>query len=120
VLRGFSEISYDQLNVELTHPAGQDTKIADISLISPEIRFVGNGTVDTTSDADWFSRPVHLQVAVAVRGQQAEDMKKIGLVGPDKDTLGYVPLLDKFPIEGSASSLATDALGKLLNRALAK
>ena len=120
VLRGFSEISYDQLNVELTHPAGQDTKIADISLISPEIRFFGNGTVDTTSNADWFSRPVHLQVAVAVRGQQAEDMKKIGLVGPDKDTLGYVPLLDKFPIEGSASSLATDALGKLLNRALVK
>jgi hypothetical protein len=120
VLRGFSEISYDQLNVELTHPAGQDTKIADISLISPEIRFVGNGTVDTTSTADWFARPVHLQVAVAVRGQQAEDMKKIGLVGADKDTLGYVPLLDKFPVEGSASSLATEALGKLLNRALVK
>jgi|GEM_PF-2649338 len=119
-LRGFSEISYDQLNLELTHPAGQDTKIADISLISPEIRFSGSGTVDTTTTADWFARPVHLQVAVAVRGQQAENLKKIGLVGPDKDTLGYVPLLDKFPIEGSASSLATDALGKLLNRALAK
>ena len=119
-LHEFSEIDYDQLNVEMRHPAGQETKISDISLISPEIRFVGNGTVDTTGERDWFARPLHLQVAVAVRGRQAENLKKIGLVGADKDTLGYVPLLEKFPIDGSASSLATDTLGRLLNRALAK
>jgi hypothetical protein len=113
------DIDFDQLNLELSHRPGQDLAVTDFSLISPDLRLVSSGSIDTVTGVDWLDRPLKLEVQMAVRGEQAKNFAKLNLLKNTQDPLGYVPLLEKFLVTGSLSNLGTDALMKLLNRAFA-
>ncbi|PTY07212.1 hypothetical protein DB347_07840 [Opitutaceae bacterium EW11] len=118
VVKRFVVIDFDQLNVELKHRPGEETKVSDFSLISPDVRLVGNGSIQDVPNIGWLNRPVHLELQMAVRGDQAKDMQTLGLIKDQKDALGYTPLLEKFPVDGTLSSLGTKAFFSLLTRRL--
>lgn len=120
IFKRFIEIDFDQLNLELSHRPGEATRIKDFSLISPELRLIANGAIDDVANVSWLERPLHLDMQMAVRGEQATDMRLLGLLAEQKDPLGYVPLVEKFPVEGSLSSLGSQALTQLLTRALSE
>ncbi len=114
----FVEIDFDQLNLELIHQPDSATKISDFSLMSPQIRFTGEGSIDASADLAWYDQPLHLDLAIAVRGQQASDLKKLGLLKDEKDSLGYTPLQDNIVLEGSLAHLTAAQLNRLLTRIL--
>ncbi|HEU5080882.1 MAG TPA: hypothetical protein VFT72_16840 [Opitutaceae bacterium] len=118
-LKRLLEIDFDQLNLELSHRPGEDLKVTDFSLISPDLRLVSSGSVNTSSVTRWWEKPLHLDVQMAVRGDQAKNLAKLNLLKDVKDPLGYVPLLEKFSIDGTMANLGADALTKLLTRSFA-
>jgi hypothetical protein len=78
------------------------------------LRLTSNGTVGHDSSLTWANQAIKLVASMSVRGDQAADMRTLGLLQADADSLGFTPLVDSFPIEGTASSLTTDALVKQL------
>jgi hypothetical protein len=113
-------IEFDQLNLEVTHRPGEATQIKDFSLISPEIRFIGIGGIENTPGLGLLSRPLHLDLQLAVRGEQANNMRALGAVREEPDALGYLPMVDKVPIQGSLSKISADALVKYVTRQIAR
>jgi len=75
---------------------------------------VSNGTIGNDSKLTWAKQAISLVAAMSVRGDQAADMRTLGLLKAEADTLGFTPLMDSFPIQGTAASLTTDALIKQL------
>lgn len=116
IFKRFVQIDFDQLNLELAHHPGESTKIKDFSLISPTLRFVGTGAIEDVAGKSWWDQPLHLVLEMAVRGEQANDMKLLGALQEEKDALGYIPLKEKVPIEGTLSDLGTESLTKFVMR----
>lgn len=116
IFKRFVEIPFDQLNLELSHRPGQATQIKDFSLISPDLRFAGTGGLESIPGKKLVDQPLHIDLFMAVRGDQEKDMRLLGALKDEKDSLGYSPLLEKIPIEGTLSNLTTDALTKFLGR----
>jgi hypothetical protein len=117
-LKGFAEISFDQLHLELTQKPNQATVIQDFSLISPELRLNGDGSIANVPGQPLQDRPLRLDVQMAVRGQQASNFRLLGLLKDQPDELGYSPLVDKFRLEGSLSDMRSSALTQLLQQKL--
>ncbi len=116
VLGRLGNIAFDQLNLEVTHRPGEDTKIKDFSLISPDLRFIGAGGIKNLKGIHFLQRPLDVQLQFAVRGEQARDLKLLGAIKTEPDALGYFPLLEPVGIQGSLSSISSDALGKLMSK----
>ena len=116
VVGRLATLQFDQLNLEVTHRPGEDTKIRDFSLISPDVRFVGQGGIQNVAGVKWFERPLQVELQMAVRGDQARDLKLLGALRNDPDPLGYFPLLERVPIQGSLSKISADAFTKLLTK----
>lgn len=118
-LKRLLEIDFDQLNLELSHRPGEDLKVTDFSLISPDLRLVSSGSVNTETVMRWWEKPLHLDVQMAVRGEQAKNLAKLNLLKESKDPLGYIPLLEKFTVDGTMANFGADTLSKLVTRAFA-
>ena len=108
------EINFDQMNIDASYHPGKETVIKNFSILSPDMRLTSNGTVGHDSTLTWAKQTIKLVASMSVRGDQANDMRALGLLKADADSLGFTPLVDSFPIEGTASSLTTDALVKQL------
>lgn len=118
VLGRFIEINFDQMNLELVHRPGEKTQIKDFSLISPDLRFIGEGEIDNQNGISWYNQPLRAELQLAVRGDQAKDLQLLGALDPAKDPLGYIPIKDKLPIEGTAFNIATDPILRFFGRLL--
>lgn len=116
ILKRFVQIDFDQLNLEISHRPGEETKIKDFSLISPSLRFIGTGGIEGAGGKPWLDQPLSVVLDMSVRGEQANDMKVLGLLQDTPDSLGYVPLRDKVTINGTLSNLGTDYFTKLLGK----
>jgi hypothetical protein len=109
-------IEFDQLNLEVTHRPGEVTRIKDFSLISPDLRLIGMGSIQNLPGVRFVQRPLEVDVEVAVRGTQAENMRLLGALRDQQDPLGYFPLHERVPIRGSLSQISADALMNQLSR----
>jgi len=116
VFKRFLQIDFDQLNLEISRRPGEDTKIKDFSLISPNLRFIGTGAIEDVTGRSLLDQPLHMTLDMAVRGDQANDMKLLGILQDTPDSLGYIPLRDKVVLDGTLSNIGSDSLTKLLTR----
>ena len=108
------EINFDQMNIDASYRPGKETLIKNFSILSPDMRLVSNGTIGNDSKLTWAKQAISLVAAMSVRGDQAADMRTLGLLKTEADQLGFTPLMESFPIQGTAASLTTDALIKQL------
>lgn len=110
-IRRLVDLNFDQLNLDIAHRAGETaTEIKNFSLISPDFRLLGSGTVENNAAISFLKRALSLDLQMAVRGTQADDLRILNLLKREADSLGYTALAENFPVRGSLSRMAADTL----------
>ena len=95
------ELKYDQLSLRLVRDASLNVMLEDISLIAPEIRLLGKGTVTYTAGKPLLEQPLNLTLAFAGRGKIEQLLGKLRLLDGTKDELGYAKTQVPVTIAGS-------------------
>jgi hypothetical protein len=112
-------IAYDQISVSVDRDADHNLNLSEFTLISPEIRLEGTGRVVYQPGISLLDRPLDLRLQLSARGQMAELMGKVGLLGTRQDSLGYTNMSAPLWIGGSMASVDTSAVKKTLVAAAA-
>lgn len=124
-----AEIPYDQLSVSLVRGASLNVDLKDFTLISPEVRLGGTGSVLYQNGVPLLSQPLELKLQLGARGKLAENMKKASLLGETQDNLGYTAFALPVQVGGSLADpdiaelkreLLKAAAGSLLNNLMGR
>ncbi|ATC62695.1 hypothetical protein CMV30_01205 [Nibricoccus aquaticus] len=97
--------NFDQLNIDIAHRAGAaTTEIKNFSILSPDMRLLGLGSIDSKSGLkSILQSAMNLDLQMAVRGAQADDLRILDLLRKEADELGYTALLERFSVKGTPS-----------------
>jgi len=99
-------LPYDRVDVTLSHDALGNIVFREFSLISPEIRIEGSGTVVAVDGFPVLEQPVEASLRLRVRGHAAELLEAAGLLSQGRDDLGYTA--SAIPLEVGGTLLAPD------------
>ncbi len=95
------ELPYDQLSVKLVRDPMLNLNIEDISLISPEIRLIGKGTVTYAEERNLLQQPLSLSLSLAGRGKVEEQLAKLRLLSGARDELDYAKAREIITLGGT-------------------
>lgn len=95
------EIKYDQLSVKLTRDAALNLKLDDLSLVSPEIRLIGQGSITFVEDKPLLDQPLTASLSVAARGKIEELLGKLHLLNGARDDLGFAKTKETLTVAGT-------------------
>jgi hypothetical protein len=121
--QSLGELNYDQLNVKLTRDASLNVTLEDISLVAPEIRLIGKGTITHVADKPLLQQPLNASFSLSGRGKTEELLGKLHLLGGARDELGYARTKETVTVGGTLARpdptafftrIATARLGDLL------
>lgn len=120
VVKLISEVKFDQLTFDAGSDSNLDTILRDLTITSPELRFVGAGGLKYQPDVPLWKQALSLRLNGAARGKAAEAMKKANLLGDSVDALGYIPLTLAVNVDGTAEKPDTSKLvAALIEKVLA-
>jgi hypothetical protein len=117
------ELNYDQLSVKLVRDDALNMNLEDISLVSPDIRLLGKGTVTYAADKPLLEQPLSASLSLAGRGKIEQLLGKLKLLDGNRDELGYAKTREAVTIGGSLAKpdptafftrIATSKIGDLL------
>lgn len=121
IAKALAEIPFDQLNVQAKRDSTLNIKLTDFTLISPEVRLLGTGSVTYQEKVPLLGQPLSLQLTLSARGKTGDLMKRAGLLDTKQDNLGYTAFAMPIKIGGTLSNPDTRELrNALLNSALEK
>jgi hypothetical protein len=108
--------NFDQLNIDITHRAGESaTEIKNFSILSPDMRLLGGGSIDSKSGLrSILQSAMNLDLQMAVRGAQADDLRILDLLKRQPDELGYTALAENFSVKGTPSQMDVSSLIQLI------
>jgi hypothetical protein len=121
--QSIGELNYDQLSVKLARDDSLNVTLEDISLVSPEIRLIGKGTVTHVADKPLLEQPLNASLSIAGRGKIEELLGKLRLLNGTKDELGYARTRETLTLGGTLgrpdptaffTKIATAKLGDML------
>jgi hypothetical protein len=97
--------NFDQLNLDVAYRAGAaTTEIKNFSILSPDLRLLGGGSINSKSGLkSILQSAMNLDLQMAVRGAQADDLRILKLLKKEADELGYTALLERFSVKGTPS-----------------
>jgi hypothetical protein len=95
------ELSYDQLNVKLVRDRILNLNLEDISLVSPEIRLLGKGTVSHVAGKPLLEQPMSVSLTIAGRGKVEEQLGKLRLLSGARDELDYAKTRETITLGGT-------------------
>jgi hypothetical protein len=105
----FGELKYDQLTVRLTRDQSLDLKLSEVSLISPEVRLLGKGSLAYVEGRPLLDQPLNVELALAARGKVEALLNRARLIDATaRDDLGYVRA--KYPVVIGGTMAKPDAL----------
>lgn len=110
VLRLLGEIRFDQLTLDAGVAPDWSAALRNLTITSPELRFVGQGALQAAPGAPFWRRPLNLQLAGAARGRSADALRRINLLSEGSDALGYVPFSLDVALEGTPDALDASRL----------
>jgi hypothetical protein len=87
--QGIGEFKYDLLSVRLSRDELLNMNLENISLVSPEIRLNGRGTVSYVVGKPLLEQPLNATLSFAARGKIEQLFTKARLLDGSKDELGY-------------------------------
>ncbi len=99
--QSLGELNYDQLNVRLVRDESLNFKMEDISLISPEIRLLGKGTVTYVAGKPLLEQPMAVSLSLAAHGKIEQLLAKLHLLDGSRDEVGYSRTKETITIGGS-------------------
>jgi len=121
--QSLGELKYDQLNVKLVRDDTLNVTLSDVSLVSPDLRLLGKGTVTYVADKPLLEQPLSATLSLAARGNIEQLLGKLKLLDGNRDELGYAKTREPVTIAGSLAKpdptayftrIATAKLGDLL------
>jgi hypothetical protein len=95
------EFNYDQLSLRLVRDDSLNVTLEDISLISPEIRLLGKGSVTYVAGKPLLDQPLAVTLSFAARGKIEQLLGKLRLVDGTRDEVGYARTKEAITIGGS-------------------
>lgn len=122
VAKVLSEIPFDQLSVTASRAENLDLQLKDFTLISPELRLGGTGSIRHVEGKPLLEQPLTVALTLGSRGRLGDLMKKGGLLDEkSKDNLGYTAFFTPVKVGGTLQSPDTSELrSALLSAALEK
>jgi hypothetical protein len=99
--QSLAEFNYDLLSVRLTRDEFLNMNLEDISLVSPEIRLNGRGTVSYVVGQPLLEQPLNVSLNLAARGKTEQSFGKLRLLDNAKDELGYTKTRDPVTVGGT-------------------
>lgn len=99
--QGIGEFKYDLLSVRLARDELLNMNLEDISLVSPEIRLNGRGTVSYVVGRPLLEQPLTASLSLAARGKVEQLMGKARLLDGTKDELGYARTKERVTLGGT-------------------
>lgn len=99
--QSIGEFNYDLLSVRLTRDELLNMNLEDISLVSPEIRLNGRGTVSYVVGQPLLEQPLSASLNFAARGKVEQLFGKLRLLDTTKDELGYTRTRDAVTVGGT-------------------
>lgn len=83
-------LPFDQLSLRMVHDAGLRASLTDFTLIAPELRLSGAGTLSRREGAPLIGGALAMEYRLRARGRQGELLKHLGaLDAAAADELGY-------------------------------
>ncbi len=99
--QSLAELKYDQLNVRLVRDDALNMKLEDFSLVSPELRLLGKGTVTYQADKPLLEQPLNVTLTLAGREKMEQLLGKIRLLDGTRDELGYAKVTQPVVVTGT-------------------
>jgi hypothetical protein len=111
-------MTFDQLNFVAVRGANQILAIRDLSLIAPEFRIDGAGAMKADFSQPLAGQEMLLSLELGVRGELAEQMRKVGLLDGRRDDLGYSSFITPFQMSGTLNRPDSSQFARALLRSV--
>jgi hypothetical protein len=119
VLRLLGEVRFDQLTLDVGVSPNRSASLRDLTITSPELRFVGQGSLLAAPGQPFWRRPLNVSMTGGARGRSADALRRVNLLGSTIDTLGYAPFSLEFALEGTPNGLdASKMIAAVADRVL--
>ncbi|MBL9218080.1 MAG: hypothetical protein JNG82_06300 [Opitutaceae bacterium] len=99
--QSLGEFKYDQLSVRLARDPALNLTLEDISLVSPEVRLIGQGTVTHVPGKPLLEQPLRASLTLAGRGIVETHLGKLRLLSGARDDLDYAKTKEALTLEGT-------------------
>jgi hypothetical protein len=107
-------INYDQLSVVASRDPSLNTTLKNFTLISPEIRLAGGGTITHRPQSDMLNDALAMDFKLRARGHVADLLKYLGVLDPQVDDLGYAACTLPLKVGGTLGKPDTSELNSRL------
>jgi hypothetical protein len=108
-----SEFPFDQLSVKAVRGENLDVQLQDFTLIAPELRLTGNGSIRYDEARPLLNQPLSVAVNIGARGTTGQLMQRLKLLdGEKKDALGYTAAVLPAKIGGTLEKPNVDQFAK--------
>lgn len=99
--QALAEIPFDQLVVRAQRDDALNLRISEFSLLSPEVRLIGQGSVTHVAGKPLLDQPLAVSYQLAARGKTEQLLGKLRMLDGAKDDLGYAKMKDLGTITGT-------------------
>jgi hypothetical protein len=99
--QSIGEFNYDLLSVRLVRDELLNMELQGISLVAPEIRLNGRGSVTYVVGKPLLEQPLSVSLNLAARGKIEQLLSKLRLLDGSKDDLGYARTKDTVTVGGT-------------------
>ena len=117
VVKALNEVKFDQLLVNFTRGPDLNLKLAEVGLLSQELRLTGAGEVKYAAGQPWLRQELALRLQLSAQGQTGRLLSRAGLLGEKVDQLGFSPFVTPINLEGPFGEPAANDLGATLLKA---
>jgi len=99
--QALGEIQFDQMVVRAQRDDALNLRISEFSLLSPEVRLIGQGSVTHVAGKPLLDQPLSVSYQLAARGKTEQLLGKLRMLDAEKDDLGYAKMKDLGTITGT-------------------
>lgn len=99
--QALGEFNYDLLSVRLTRDELLNMSLQDVSLVSPDVRLNGRGSVSYVVGQPLLEQPLSLSLQIAARGKVEQLLGRLRLLDTTKDELGYTKVKEPVVLGGT-------------------
>ncbi len=100
-----SDVHYDQMSITAERGSDLDIHLTDITLIAPEERLTGQGTVTHVDGVPIASQPFSADLNLSVRGHLHTVLDIVGMLKEGQDALGYTELYQPIHLGGTLDAI---------------
>lgn len=95
------ELNYDQLHVKLVRDPSLNVTLEEISLVAPELRLLGQGTVAAGEGKTLLEQPLRVELSLAARGKIEKQLRQLRLLSGERDDLDYAKTKEPITLDGT-------------------